>query len=106
MRKFTNKNQTEHLKRYGFPEPADVFVKNGGTWVAQPGNYSIGDLIGYLICPDINPHGLAWKVTYSAYTRDKQKIGHCSQFIADELIDALYFACVRLKKEGEILCRR
>lgn len=101
MRKHTNQNQTEHLKRLGFPEPADVFVPNGGTWVAQPGNYSIGDLIDFLICPVIRSEPMEWVVIYNAF-----KSGEARKWRSQELIDTLYFACVELKKEGEILCRR
>lgn len=101
MRKFTNSNQTAHLMRLGFPEPADVYIPNGGAWVAYRGDYSIGDLIDFLICPDITTELMEWVVIYNAF-----KSGESKKWRSNELIDALYMACVQLKKEGEILCQR
>ena len=101
MKKFTDHNQTAHLKRMGFPEPADVYIPNGGAWVAYPGDYSIGDLIDFLICPVIRTELIEWVVIYSAF-----KSGESRKWRSKELIDALYLACVQLKREGEILCKR
>lgn len=101
MKKFTDHNQTAHLKRLGFPEPADVYIPNGGAWIAYPGDYSIGDLIDFLICPVIRTELIEWVVIYSAF-----KSGESRKWRSKELIDALYLACVQLKREGEILCKK
>ena len=108
MRQYTNKDQTQHLIELGFPEPQTVINEykvlelNPYSPVEFEYAYSIGELIEFLpkelkysgkLCVDYI--GNLWQVTY-----DEDFEREINQ--DEELIDALYDACVELKNEGVI----
>lgn len=102
MKQFTNKEQTQHLIELGFPRPDSIsevnyFDEAYTTETEFEYDYSIGELIGFLeantgieIWYDGNYH--YWYIDY-----DLRRVG-----IDKHLINALYDACVELKKEGVI----
>ena len=99
MKMYTNSEQTAKLIELGFEKPKTPnFYSVGATWVQCEGNYSIGELLSFLPTRTysgsiyIDYNGL-WRVGYENTVR------HQSEF---ELIDALYFMCVRLKEEGMV----
>lgn len=88
MRQKLTKEQTESLKKMGFPEPENK-------------TYSIGELISFLP-KEFIPHdkqllicwvNVDWMVTY----KDTQL-----RWISEELSDSLFKACVFLKENGII----
>lgn len=102
MRQYTNKEQTQHLIELGFPEPKIIAnteveeLPSGITHLFTRYDYSIGELISFLVNPIIEGQPDAWIVNYDS------GIKHLPPFIEDELIDALYKACVELKNKGVI----
>lgn len=97
MKQYLDKDQTAKLIDLGFPKPNPSFYQNGATWIQCDGNYSIGELIEFLESnTDINiwydGKSHYWYVDYGL-----RRIG-----IDNNLVDALYFACVTLKKEEVI----
>ena len=104
MRQYTSQEQTLHLIEMGFPKPKsisdydfdwDVFEEyNYYTNVEFEYNYSIGELISFLVNPVIEDLAEVYRVEYD---------GADKQFIETELIDALYKACLDIKDKGMIL---
>ena len=106
MKQYTDKDQTAKLIELGFPKPKPSFYQNGATWIQCDGNYSIGELIEFL-----SPH-----FQTTNYKLEIQKQNKCSWDVEvtdvnensldyqmkQELIDALFCACVTLKEEGVI----
>lgn len=99
MKQFTNKEQTRHLIELGFPKPKSN-VDILGKYIIESFAYSIGELIELL------PMELSGKF-YIEYIGNYYQVGYNQDFIKntwqeDELIDALYNACVYLKNKGVI----
>ena len=106
MKQYTSKDQTAKLIELGFPEPSPKYIHIGGVYYDSNHNYSIGELIEFL-CPHLHT---------TIYRLELQKINECSwdvevgdvnennldYQIEQELIDALFCACVTLKEEGVI----
>ena len=103
MKQYTTKEQTQHLIELGFSEPKIIAnteveeLPSGLIHLFTRYDYSIGELIEFLeanmsvtIWYDGNYH--YWYVDY-----DLRRVG-----IDKHLINALYGACVELKKEGVI----
>lgn len=101
MKQYLNSEQTAKLIELGLEKPSPKWVKdeNGDYRVkTNDADYDIGELLSFLptriyigsIYIDYN--GL-WRVGY------ENTVLHQSEF---ELIDALYFMCVKLKEEGVI----
>lgn len=109
MKQYTDKDQTAKLIELGFPKPqsivdvdVDYSIRDHTIYNA----YSIGELIEFL-CPHLHT---------TIYRLELQKINECSwdvevgdvnennldYQIEQELIDALFCACVTLKEEGVI----
>ena len=107
MKQHTTKEQTQHLIELGFPRPESISEVNYydeayTTETEFEYDYSIGELIEFLpkelkysgkLCVDYI--GNLWQITY-----DQDFEREINQ--DEELIDALYDACVELKKEGVI----
>ena len=114
MKQYTSKDQTAKLIELGFPKPKgwgnkdisnvmSMALYNDGR---EDFNYSIGELIEFL-CPHLHT---------TIYRLELQKINECSwdvevrdvnhnsldYHIKQELIHALFCACVTLKEEGVI----
>lgn len=103
MRQYTTKEQTQHLIELGFPKP-NIFAMEGCLpediakdyasgkdefdCTAYYDNYSIGELISFLVNPKIEDLAEIYRVEYD---------GADKQFLEKELIDALYLACVDIK---------
>ena len=99
MKQFTNKEQTQHLIKLGFPRPKSN-VDILGKYIIESFAYSIGELIEFL------PMELSGKF-YIEYIGNYYQVGYNQDFIKNtwqekELIDALYNACVELKNKGVI----
>lgn len=101
MKQYLNSDQTAKLIEMGFEKPKSIEVYRDGhcvPFVEQRWDYSVGELLSFLPTRTysgsiyIDYNGL-WRVGYENTVR------HQSEF---ELIDALYFMCVRLKEEGVI----
>ena len=102
MRQFTTKEQTQHLIELGFPRPCSIsdfeeIVDHQGTTFIHDHDYSIGDLIEFIGERNLimkNILGKNWKIYHDVY--------YSSVFTRENLIDALYDACVELKAKGLI----
>lgn len=116
MKQYTSKDQTAKLIELGFPKPKFSFpiednehpdyVDEDDNSYSLVESYSIGELIEFL-CPHLHT---------TIYRLELQKINECSwdvevgdvnennldYQIEQELIDALFCACVTLKEEGVI----
>ena len=99
MKQFTTKEQTQHLIELGFPRPQTVINEYRVLELNPYGPiefeyaYSIGELISFLVNPRIEDLAEIYRVEYD---------GANKPFLEEELIDALYNACIELKKEGVI----
>jgi hypothetical protein len=89
MRQYTTKEQTRHLLSLDFPKPLGQFWIDKGYSIS----YSIGELIQYIegntdieIRYDGTSH--VWYIDYNC-----ELLG-----VGENLIDALYYACVEFKK--------
>lgn len=96
MKQYTDKDQTAKLIELGFPKPKSICLSSDNDVMVR-GAYSIGELIEFLESnTDINiwydGKSHYWYVDYGL-----RRIG-----IDNNLVDALYFACVTLKEEGMI----
>lgn len=104
MRQFTTLEQTAKLIELGFEKPKGLTdaEPSSGKWVRPA--YSIGELIlilpshikhgdrGFISYLSIAPYVQGWKVAYT----------HIYIMLDSELIDALYYMIVELKKEEVI----
>lgn len=109
MKQFTNKEQTQHLIKLGFPRPCSIsdfeeIVDHQGTTFIHELDYSISDLIEFLGMHLMGIHPTTvcdLPIKYVVqYKRDIKSVGYIQ--IQGELIDKLYDACVELKNEGVI----
>ena len=109
MKKFTTKEQTQHLIKLGFPRPCSIsdfeeIVDYRGTTFIHDFDYSISDLIEFLGLHLMGIHATTvcdLPIIYVVqYQRDPNKVAY--KEIQGELIDKLYDACVELKNEGVI----
>lgn len=106
MKQYLDKDQTAKLIELGFPEPLPKYIHIGGVSYDSNHSYSIGELIEFL-CPHFQA---------TNYKLTLQKIQEISWIVEvegvnydeldfqtnQELIDALFCACVTLKEEGVI----
>lgn len=111
MKQYLDKDQTAKLIKLGFPKPKSIstdteFDSAFDEHTIYNMRYSIGELIEFL-CPHLHT---------TIYRLELQKINECSwdvevgdvnednldYQIEQELIDALFCACVTLKEEGVI----
>ena len=104
MKQFTNKDQTQHLIKLGFPRPCSIsdfeeIVDHQGTTFIHDHNYSIGELLSFLeeYVDDPSEELLVWKDTIFWYVRlSSDSIGAGYD---EKLINALYKYIVELKEE-------
>ena len=96
MKQYTDKDQTSKLIELGFPKPqsivdvdVDYSIRDHTIYNA----YSIGELIGFLCNPVIECLAEVWRIEYDG---SKGK-----QFIEEDLIDALYKACIYFKENPQ-----
>lgn len=106
MKQHTTKEQTQHLIELGFPRPESISEVNYydeayTTETEFEYDYSIGELIEFL---GKFVMGIKLMETYEVYAYKKTNDIEYVDWIMTkgELIDALYDACVELKKEGVI----
>ena len=106
MKQYTTKEQTQYLIELGFPRPESISEINYydeayTTETEFEYDYSIGELIEFL---GKFMMGIKLMETYEVYAYKKTNdIEYVDWIIKKgELIDALYNACVELKKEGVI----
>lgn len=104
MKQYTDKDQTAKLIELGFPKPKfsfpiednkhpDYVDENGIPWSIVE-SYSVGELIEFLCNPIIECLAEVWRIEYGG---SKGK-----QFIEEDLIDALYKACIYSKEKFTI----
>ena len=110
MKQYTSQEQTAKLIELGFEKPralVDKYYDYDAEAYAEVKAYSIGELIEMLPM-DINndgrfenllihPNYYRWVVKYSGFF-----IEPTYQSCMEELIDALYYMCVKLKEKGVI----
>ena len=102
MRQYTNKEQTRHLIELGFPKPkgwGDTSISNGIILSLykdsrEDFNYSIGELISFLVNPTIEDLAEIYRVEYD---------GAGGPFLEKELIDALYYACIDSRNNNTLI---
>ena len=95
MKQYTNRDQTAKLIELGFRSPVGVGY-----------NYSIGELIEFL-CPHFqttNYKLTLQKVQELSWVVEVEDVNYndLDYQVKEELIDALFCACVTLKEEGVI----
>lgn len=95
MKQYTNQDQTAKLIELGFRSPVGVGY-----------NYSIGELIEFL-CPHFqttNYKLTLQKVQELSWVVEVEDVNYndLDYQVKEELIDALFCACVTLKEEGVI----
>lgn len=109
MKKFTTKEQTQHLIKLGFPRPCSIsdfeeIVDHQGTTFIHDLDYSIGDLIEFLgdHLLNIKTYPLYdYPISYGVrFTGRPESIAY--KEVRGELIDKLYEACVELKHKALI----
>ena len=114
MKQYTSKDQTAKLMELGFPKPqgwGNKDISNGMSIALyndgrEDFNYSIGELIEFL-CPHFQTTNykltlqkvqeLSWNVEV-----EDVNYNYLDYQTKQELIDALFCACVTLKEEGVI----
>ena len=112
MKLHTSKEQTQHLIDLGFPTPTNTIEVDGYPltllddyasttdrfgWVKCYYGYTIGELIAFL---EANTDISIWYDGKSGYwyvDYDLRRVG-----LDEYLINALYFACKKLKEEKSI----
>ena len=103
MKQYTSKDQTAKLIELGFPKPRfsfpiednehpDYVDEEGIPWSLAE-SYSIGELIGLLCNPVIECLAEVWRIEYDG--------SKGQQFIEEDLIDALYKACIYSKENPQ-----
>ena len=103
MKQYTSKAQTAKLIKLGFPKPKFSFpiednehpdyVDEDGNSYSLVESYSIGELIGLLCNPVIECLAEVWRIEYDG--------SKGQQFIEEDLIDALYKACIYSKENPQ-----
>ena len=114
MKQYTSKDQTAKLIELGFPEPqgwGNKDISNGMSIALyndgrEDFNYSIGELIEYL-CPHFqttNYKLTLQKVQELSWAVEVEDVNYndLDYQTKQELIDALFCACVTLKEDGVI----
>jgi hypothetical protein len=115
MKQYTDKYQTTKLIELGFPEPqgwGNACMSNKWVMDISPNgkredfNYSIGELIEFL-CPHFqttNYKLTLQKIQELSWDVEVEDVNYndLDYQIKQELIDALFCACVTLKEEGVI----
>ena len=106
MKQYTSKDQTAKLIELGFPEPSPKYIHIGGISYDSNHNYSIGELIEFL-CPHFqttNYKLTLQKVQELSWDVEVEDVNYndLDYQTKQELIDALFCACVTLKEEGVI----
>ena len=109
MRKFTTKEQIQHLIKLGFPTPCSIsdseeIVDHQGRTFIFDYDYSIGELIEFLgdHLLNIKTYPLYdYPISYGVmFTGRPESIAY--KEFRGELIDKLYEACVALEYKGLI----
>lgn len=91
MKQYTSKDQTAKLIESGFPKPKGICLSSDNDVMVR-GAYSIGELIEFLEHKIYRiENDMQWLVDGARFYRAD-----------DELINALFEACVTLKEEGVI----
>lgn len=114
MKQYTSKDQTAKLIELGFPKPqgwCNKDISNGMSIALyndgrEDFNYSVGELIGFL-CPHFqttNYKLTLQKVQALSWDVEVEDVNYndLDYQVKEELIDALFCACVTLKEEGVI----
>ena len=114
MKQYTDKDQTAKLIELGFPKPqgwGNKDISNGMSIALyndgrENFNYSIGELIEFL-CPHFqttNYKLTLQKVQELSWDVEVEDVNYndLDYQVKEELIDALFCACVTLKEEGVI----
>lgn len=114
MKQYTDKDQTVKLIELGFPKPhgwGNKDISNGMSIVLyndgrEDFNYSIGELIEFL-CPHFqttNYKLTLQKVQELSWNVEVEDVNYndLDFQIKQELVDALFCACLTLKEEGVI----
>ena len=116
MKQYTDKDQTAKLIELGFPKPKFSFpiednehpdyVDEDGNSYSLVESYSIGELIEFL-CPHFqttNYKLTLQKVQELSWNVEVEDVNYndLDYQTKQELIDALFCACVTLKEEGVI----
>lgn len=107
MKQYTDKDQTAKLMELGFPFPKSVIgvrsvlgLEDGMYKIEFEHSYSIGELIAFLgvYLMYVKPKHNDWFEV--AYKEDYYS--NTGNVIYGELIDKLFYACVKLKEEEVI----
>lgn len=114
MKQYTSKDQTAKLIELGFPKPqgwGNKDISNGMSIALyndgrEDFNYSIGELIEFL-CPHLQTTNYKLtlrKVQELSWDVEVEDVNYndLDYQTKQELIDALFCACVTLKEEGVI----
>ena len=116
MKQYTSKDQTAKLIEFGFPKPKfsipiednehPDYVDEDGNSYSLVESYSIGELIEFL-CPHFqttNYKLTLQKVQELSWNVEVEDVNYndLDYQTKQELIDALFCACVTLKEEGVI----
>ena len=106
MKQYTSKDQTAKLIELGFPEPSPKYIHIGGVSYDSNHNYSIGELIEFL-CPHFqttNYKLTLQKVQELSWNLEVEDVNYndLDYQTKQELVDALFCACVTLKEEDVI----
>lgn len=109
MKQYTSKDQTAKLIELGFPKPQsilDPYWDCDECFVDYETAYSIGELIEFL-CPHFqttNYKLTLQKVQELSWNVEVEDVNYndLDYQTKQELIDALFCACVTLKEEGAI----
>ena len=91
MKQYTSKDQTAKLIELGFPKPNSICLSSDNDVMVR-GAYSIGELIEFL------EHRIYRIENDMQWLVDGARVYRAD----DELINALFEACVTLKEEGVI----
>ena len=105
MKQYTDKGQTAKLIELGFPKPQSI-IDILGIYNEVETAYSIGELIEFL-CPHFqatNYKLTLQKVQELSWDVEVEDVNYndLDYQTKQELIDALFCACVTLKEEGVI----
>ena len=114
MKQYTSKYQTAKLIELGFPKPqgwGNKDISNGMSIALyndgrEDFNYHVGELIGFL-CPHFqttNYKLTLQKVQELSWNVEVEDVNYndLDYQVKEELVDALFCACVTLKEEGLI----
>ena len=105
MKQYTSKDQTTKLIELGFPKPKSICLSSDNDVMVR-GAYSIGELIEFL-CPHFQTTNYKLtlrKVQELSWDVEVEDVNYndLDYQTKQELIDAIFCACVTLKEEGVI----